>query len=118
MLAVADYLRSNPEILIVMDWIKTRRIDLNVSPAKDLTTVFSGLPIIAECDKELSPGWVSHWVLFLVVNTLMHASYKTFQGGRFHHAPWKDMPKTFKTVKLSNEPFRRVFKFLALGVEG
>jgi AcrR family transcriptional regulator len=103
LLAMADYLRSRPEILITMDWVKTRRIELGIAPPRDIFAVFSGIPAVERLNRELSPNWVFYWALFLIITTLVCS-------------PWGG--QVMGGAKVPDSSFRKVFKFLTLGVEG
>ncbi|MDR1211345.1 MAG: TetR/AcrR family transcriptional regulator [Spirochaetaceae bacterium] len=105
LLAIADYLRSRPEILITMDWVKTRRIELDITPEQDTLAIFSDIPAIARLDKELVPNWVFYWTLFLIITTLVSP-------------PGDAKKRRLKGPGTSDGVFRKVFRFIALGAEG
>lgn len=109
MIAVAEYLRSRPDILIVVDWIKTRRLDLgSVVPSPDppqgLYRVFSdsvvGFPGISDAEGESMKDQVSQWILFLVVNTLVYR------------------PLGISVADVDNRSIRRLYRFIAAGFGG
>jgi len=71
--SIAIYLRSRPEILISIDWIRTRKLDLG-KPDKDLEIfkLFEDINInsmqnISQEEKQKK----SHWIFFLLINILM-----------------------------------------------
>ncbi|MDR1428962.1 MAG: TetR/AcrR family transcriptional regulator [Spirochaetaceae bacterium] len=103
LLATADYLRSRPEILVTMDWIKTRRIELGIMPPYDMLAAFSGIPLVVRHDKDVFPNWVFYWTLFLIINTLVHSPV----SGRGKRRP-----------PPPDRMFRKVFRFIALGIDG
>ncbi|MCL2196603.1 MAG: TetR/AcrR family transcriptional regulator [Treponema sp.] len=95
--SIAVYLRSRPEILIAMDWIRTRRLDLG-KPDKRLE-VFN---LFEDVDIEPLRGFAeekkrraSHWILFLLINILIH--------------PGNGM---------QNDNIRLLYKFVTLGLGG
>ncbi|MCL2761611.1 MAG: TetR/AcrR family transcriptional regulator [Treponema sp.] len=78
--SIAEYLRAKPDILITLDWLRTRRPSLK--PAKDnmdgpeheFLWVFEDIAIKPLCNSpfsELKEGRISPWVLFLIASTLM-----------------------------------------------
>jgi AcrR family transcriptional regulator len=100
----ADYLRSRPEILTALDWLKTRRIDLEYSTAPRLYRIFSAIKINGiEALAELSEPLKEHtaqWVLFLTANVLMHR------------------PSGMAVSEIPNTSLRILYKFIALGING
>jgi AcrR family transcriptional regulator len=105
--AVANYLRSRPEILITLDWIRTRRLDLNFlekPPGAPQGTyrLFAGIDLtgadLAELD--MTGETMTHWVLFLIVNTLMRR------------------PEGVSFAEVPDDSFRILYKFVVLGIEG
>jgi AcrR family transcriptional regulator len=95
--AIAKYLRSRPEILIAMDWIRIRRLDLGLSAPPSAYKLF---PDIETKVADLAGEIMSQWVFFLIVNTLMRRP----EGSSF-----SDVPDT---------SFRILYKFVAFGIEG
>lgn len=100
--AVADYLRSRPEILIALDWLKTRRLDLAEAPPPRIYRIFSDIKIsgsdtlgaLSESLKEQT----AQWVLFLTANVLMHR------------------PPGMAVSEFPNQSLRILYKFVALGI--
>ena len=101
-IAIANYLRSKPEILITLDWLRTRRLDLGLSAPPGVYRLFTGIEIKAAGLAGLDPTGetVAHWTLFLIVNTLMRRP----KGTSFSDVP--------------DASFRILYKFIALGIEG
>ena len=124
--SIAVYLRSKPNILIALDWIRTRRLDFkknnNKRPIMAMDDGKNGLPrefqrLFRDIEINPLPGTVRsetshggnnsggmdnkqlipHWILFLIVNTLMRP------GG---------------SDKVKNEDIRYLYRFLTLGVKG
>jgi AcrR family transcriptional regulator len=115
MVAIANYLRSRPEILITMDWIKTRRLDLGVSAPPRIYRIFmdiklantgealtgeTGVSLTGETGVSLTGETLAQWILFLIVNTLMRRPVGT----------------SFSDV--SNKRFRILYRFIVLGIKG
>jgi AcrR family transcriptional regulator len=108
--AIAGYLRSRPEILIAMDRIRTRKLELGFSTPPRMSWILSGIHLDAleggeaggEAGAEDSPlrEWTSQCILFLIVNTLMYR------------------PAGMDFSGVENENFRTLYRFLVLGFEG
>ncbi|MDR2542099.1 MAG: TetR/AcrR family transcriptional regulator [Treponema sp.] len=89
--SVATYLRSRPEILVAMSWIRTRKLDLG-KPGKDIEIfrLFEDIdiePVREATDEDRQR--ISHWILFLLINILT-----------------------------SNDNIRLLYKFVTLGLGG
>jgi AcrR family transcriptional regulator len=107
LLAIADYLRSRPEMLITMNWLRIRRIKIDLHIPPDFFSLFSEIPLGLKDEKTLTPNWKTHWIVFLIVNILMQAPAKNpAAAGR----------KAFSA--LPDTVFRTLFRFIGLGVEG
>ncbi|WP_010259506.1 TetR/AcrR family transcriptional regulator [Treponema primitia] len=102
--AIANYLRSRPEILITLDWIRTRRLDLGVTVPPRIYRIFADIKLEGAGENPgglaLSGETLSQWILFLVVNTLMRR------------------PERFSFSDVSNTSFQILYKFIVLGIEG
>jgi AcrR family transcriptional regulator len=110
--SIVEYLRSKQDILVALDWIRNRRI--NIKPAGNLEEmpplqIFQRLFEDINCKRTNNPQgsdglteepWLSPWILFLIVNTLM-------QGNSGQVV--EDVP---------NEDIRFLFRFLTLGIGG
>jgi AcrR family transcriptional regulator len=78
-ISIADYLRSYPEILIAMDWIRTRQLKLNFSEPPHLYRIFAEFHfdedhfshVIKETNNDEGRDRIPQWIVFLIVNTLM-----------------------------------------------
>jgi AcrR family transcriptional regulator len=99
-ISIADYLRSRPEILTALDWIRTRRLDLGLNFPPHLYRFITNIQLDAfhegqdrageaadgstgpgdnsgifcygiDGEMETSSDWSAQWILFLIVNTLM-----------------------------------------------
>ncbi|MDR0497008.1 MAG: TetR/AcrR family transcriptional regulator [Treponema sp.] len=99
-ISIADYLRSRPEILVAINWIKTRRLDLGKEVSGRLFRIIGSIKMeaIRNYDQHLLV-WAAQWILFMIVNIL---------------ALWPSK----NPAEISNESFRLLFRFIALGLEG
>ncbi|MCL2809899.1 MAG: TetR/AcrR family transcriptional regulator, partial [Treponema sp.] len=71
--SISVYLRSRPEILVAMDWIRTRKLDFG-KPDKNLEIyrLFEDVniePLKKATEDEKQQ--MSHWILFLLINILI-----------------------------------------------
>jgi AcrR family transcriptional regulator len=114
--SVAEYLRSKPDILVAMDWIRNRKLNLNPADHKHKRPAFGFLRLFEVIDikplqnehspfKEIPIGEkdnfdISQWILFLIVKTLMIR--KPGQG--LGDVPTSDI--------------RSLYKFITLGIGG
>jgi len=110
--SIAEYLRSKPDILVALDWIRNRKLNLNPSGHKDKRPMIGFLSLFDVIDikplqNEGSPFRkipigekdnfnISSWILFLIVRTLME------RGSG-------DVP---------NCDIRSLYKFITLGIGG
>jgi len=96
-ISIVYYLRSRPEILVAIDWIKTRQLELGKGVSEEIFHIIGDLKLEAIRGMDLLMlGEIAHWILFMIVNTLAWR-------------PIKEIP---------NESFRFLFQFVALGLEG
>jgi AcrR family transcriptional regulator len=122
--SVAEYLRSKPDILVALDWIRNRKLDLNpaghtgrgpagrrhkkpavgflslfevidIKPLQNEGSPFKKIPVGEKENFNITP-----WILFLIVKTLM--------GRNAGHA-LGDVP---------NSDIRALYKFITLGIGG
>jgi len=102
--AITVYLRSHPEFMISMDWIRTRKLDFG-EPEKntDVFRLFENVDIEsvrggsgAKEEKER----ISNWILFLLINVL------TKQG------------QSNSAEKVQNTDIRVLYRFISLGLGG
>jgi AcrR family transcriptional regulator len=100
-LSIADYLRSRPEILVTLDWIRIQRLDLRITVPQLIYDIFGKLKLHEALGKEnMSPEVISQWILFLTVEILMRR------------------PDGMDFADLSNRSVRILFRFIALGIKG
>jgi AcrR family transcriptional regulator len=104
--SIAVYLHSRPEILIAIDWIRTRKLDLG-KPEKmaDILRLFEDIEFegLHNTEKELT----SHWILFLLTNILTRAftTENVQQAG-------------ICSGKVQNNDIRVLYKFITMGLGG
>jgi AcrR family transcriptional regulator len=127
-IAIADYLRAKPEILLAFDRIRTRKLNLGFPEPPRFYRVFSGINagiFGADCSgTESVQTWeyISQWILFLIINMLMRWSGKgqlpnrntRKQGAEKMGSP--DYRSLFMEVK--NSGFRILYRFIVLGIRG
>ncbi|MDR1099988.1 MAG: TetR/AcrR family transcriptional regulator, partial [Treponema sp.] len=105
--SLADYLRSRPEILLAADWLRTRRLDLDLEIPPRMYRIFSDIrfpgappPPAPEEESGPAPEQNSQWIFFLIVNILMRR------------------PPAMGFAEVSNASIRRLYRFICLGVKG
>jgi AcrR family transcriptional regulator len=114
--SIAEYLRSKPDILVALDWIRNRKLNLKQSNHKNKGLILWFLPLFEVIDikplqnegspfREIPVGEkdnfnISPWILFLIVKALMDRKPGNNLG---------DMP---------NSDIRSVYKFITLGIGG
>lgn len=94
--ALAGYFRSYPELLQAMDWLRTRRMDLELPEQPGIFRLFADIDLPAF--KGGSALDLSQWIIFLTVS----ACYK--DGTSFTGVP--------------AEAFRVLYRFITLGLRG
>ena len=99
MFSIAHYLRARPEILRAADWMRIRRLELNVSIPPEFFKIFSGVNMnFSKRDNKFVYEQIERMILFLIVHTLLRRP----EGMDFQDVP--------------NESIRRLFCFIALGI--
>jgi AcrR family transcriptional regulator len=102
--SAADYLRSRSEILLAADWIRTRNLNLGIAIPPRLYRVFSDIKFRgAVSEVTVTPDLadqLGQMILFLIVHTLMRR------------------PAGMAFSELPNLSIRRLFRFIALGLQG
>ena len=115
-ITIVNYLRARPEILVAMDWIKTRRLDIGRGSSGRLYRIIRGIKqkAIQEQDKHLLVR-IGHWIIFMITNTLVWwPGDQKMDPSRPDHSG--DLKKNVEEIP--NESFRILFRFIALGLEG
>jgi AcrR family transcriptional regulator len=106
--SIADYLRSYPEILFAMDWIRTRQLNLNFSVPPHLYRIFAEFHfdedrfshIVEETNNDEGRYCIPQWIVFLIVNTLMYR------------------PEDIDFVDVPDESMRLLYRTLTCGIGG
>jgi len=105
--SIVEYLRSKPDILTAMDWIRNRRIDLGPIRKRKEKPMPEFMRLFEEIDNKIlrnreSPFgeelWLSPWILFLIITTLMQANSGQMAG------------------KVPNSDIRYLYRFITLGI--
>jgi AcrR family transcriptional regulator len=111
LIALANYFRSYPELLLTLDWLRTRRIeDLGMPERIRIYALFAetGLDALRPGESfESSADRLPQWILFMVLNTLMRYPPPS---------PPSSLEERFSAVP--NRCFRELYRFLALGLRG
>lgn len=112
--SIAVYLRSRPEILVAIGWIRTRKLDPG-KPDKDpeIFRLFEDIKIETLLDAEEDEKQrVSHCILFLLINVLTHPNLE--KDG------WDDTPfdGNFSKENILNNNIRMLYRFITLGLGG
>jgi AcrR family transcriptional regulator len=107
--SIAAYLRSRPEILVALDWIRTRRLDLGKPEKPGFFRVFDEIDLARagkfDFDEIVSVmsgdrKHLTQWIMFLIISILMRRS----GGTSFEEVP--------------NSRIRDLYRFLTLGMKG
>jgi AcrR family transcriptional regulator len=117
-IAVADYLRSRPEFLVAIDWLRLRKPNMRPYKPPSLHRIFADIKL--EVFQEESPDSegkterVAQWIFFLIINVLMRRKAKTlYFKGASHMASSAE-----RIAGVPNESFRQLYKFIILGMKG
>ncbi|MDR3249203.1 MAG: TetR/AcrR family transcriptional regulator [Treponema sp.] len=123
--SICDYLRSRPDILIALDWLRTRNVSMEqtgqavISPPPRIYRIFRDIHFSPELKPRLpdtAEDAVPAWILFLIVNALMHGG----RGAPEHFMNWTKPPKRQASRedfgKISNENFRILYRFITRGI--
>jgi AcrR family transcriptional regulator len=111
-ISIVEYLRSRPEILVALNWIKTMRLDLGVEVPRTIYRAIAGIKLKVIKEDGAKGDYNAQWILFLVISVLTHWTPKSIAqppvggGAELHIA------------KAPNESFRILFKFITCGLEG
>jgi AcrR family transcriptional regulator len=120
--SIAAYFRSRPNILLAMDWLRTRRVHpvkFNI-PQRE-KRVFQDIRFPPDYGE--LPGddgyWISHWIFLLVLKILMNDVFKGY-GGLFPPREEQDVQRLSpeNLAGIPNESFRVLYRFITSGVKG
>ncbi len=99
LVVTAEYLRTHPDILVALDWVRIKRFDLGLLIPTKILSVFEFSHDVS-MSLDMNPLTMAQWVMFLVVNFLMHGS-KIEPGD-------PEYPLGL----------RRLYRYITLGLEG
>jgi AcrR family transcriptional regulator len=107
--SIAVYLRSRPEILIAIDWIRTRNLDLGKPVKKpDIFRLFKDIKFESLNNLDEDEKLVTfHWILFLLTNILTQP-FITNNTRQIR----------FNSEKVQNDDIRVLYRFITLGLGG
>jgi len=96
--SIAAYLRSRPDLLSALTWVRTRKLDLNRSEKQiELFRLFEDVKIpVMQNRTDEEKRRLSHWILFLIILSLMYD----------------------KSKKKQYDNIRLLFRFITLGLRG
>jgi AcrR family transcriptional regulator len=124
--AIGDYLRSRPDVLIAMDWLRTRRIDFSEpveSPTPSrLYRLFRDIqfsPEFGERFRDIEGDWIPAWILFSIVTSLMQCIWadknKFIEWLSISKVSRRQIPRE-EFAKVPNETFRHLYRFIVRGI--
>jgi AcrR family transcriptional regulator len=115
MIAAAYYLRSRPEFLVAIDWLRLRNLNLGDHTPPRLGRAFQGIDLEGlredssdSPDSESRTKRLAWWIFFLIINVLM----------RWKAVEWTASVSVESIAGVPNECFRALYKFIALGMKG
>ncbi|MDR0759517.1 MAG: TetR/AcrR family transcriptional regulator [Treponema sp.] len=115
MIAAAYYLRSRPEFLVAIDWLRLRNLNLGDHAPPRLGRAFQGIDLEGlredlpdSPDSDSRSERLAWWIFFLIINVLM----------RWKADEWTASLSVENIAGVPNECFRRLYKFIALGMKG
>jgi hypothetical protein len=115
------YLRSRPEILVDLDWIRTRQLDLGKDITGELYRIIGSIKMeaVQSHDQHMLVE-IAQWIIFMTINTLVWRPSGEERGGTRAceiSNRTRNWARNINT-ETSNESFRVLFRFLALGIGG
>ncbi|GHU47945.1 hypothetical protein FACS1894200_04110 [Spirochaetia bacterium] len=128
--AIVSYLRSHPEILVSIDWIRTRKLKLQGVFNPILFRIFSEIQLpalIKDRERGESEGILPQWILFLIVNLLKNwpkqetlGTPSSEPGPCLGFGQFIQGTDTEATIfnDLPNSSIMILFKFITLGIRG
>ncbi|MDR2096796.1 MAG: TetR/AcrR family transcriptional regulator [Treponema sp.] len=127
-MTVAFYFKSRPDFLYAIDWIKVRRLNLGDAVPLRVYRLFADIKIDALhlCTEDGAGDdakyTVSRWILFLIVNTLIHwPHWKRTYKGEEDRDVLQSCGALFrggKELDIPNTSIRRLFRFIVVGLQG
>jgi AcrR family transcriptional regulator len=93
------YLQARPEIMIALDWIRTKRIDLGLSMPDAIVSRFSDARFIKQGKNSLTLQEIPHLIVFCILGFL-----------KSHYGMGKE-------IQISQENIRFLYRFLISGIK-
>jgi AcrR family transcriptional regulator len=124
--SIGEYLRSRPDVLIALDWLRTRRVGMP-GPADErvpvhLYRIFRDIELFSGSPGRLyqvEGDWIPAWILFLIVTFLMQGMGQD----KRKFTEWLSMPKGIRrqlsregVARISNETFRNLYRLIVRGI--
>jgi AcrR family transcriptional regulator len=109
--SIVEYLRSKPDILVAMDWIRNRGISLKLpedipESKTDFLRLFENIEIrLLQDGKNPFEGggvWLTPWILFLIITTLMQKK----AGHKLKNVPNSDIRFLYRLITLGIGGFK------------
>ena len=120
-ISIANHLRTHPEFLMSLEWLKTRKsflLKLALDKLQELIGNIQLEHIIKQDQQYLIT--IAQWILFMIVSTLawwpyIHNRIITDNNGStiLLSDTWKEIVR-----EIPNDTFRTLFRFIAFGTEG
>ena len=116
-ITIVNYLRSRPEILVAIDWIKTRRLDLGKGVSGQIFRIIGSIKMeaIQKYDPHILVEY-AQYILYMIVNVL--AWWPPGKGDLPPPVHGYSKAWARNLAEIPNESFRVLFRFVALGLEG
>jgi len=115
-ISIINYLRARPEILMSMDWVKARQLELGKEMPGRLYGIIKDLKLEVVQNQDLHYlVWIAQWILFLIINTL--GWWPSSKDG-LPSCPGGSKVWAKNAAEVPNESFRLLFRFISLGLEG
>ena len=113
--SIASYLRSRPQFLLSLEWLKTRQPDLKNAALEKLGSFIRSIKL--ELVKQQDPRFllsIAQLVLFMIVSIMVW--WPIVQKERKPEISGE--PRKGKLSRVPRESFRIIFRFIALGFTG
>ena len=106
--SIAVYLRSRPEFLVSLDWIRTRKLDLGKSEKQnEIFRLFEDVAIERlQNSGEDEKRRMSHWIMFLLINIMMRTELA------------ENRLPVFRNADAQKNDIRLLYRFVILGLKG
>ncbi|MCL1813059.1 MAG: TetR/AcrR family transcriptional regulator [Treponema sp.] len=102
--SITDYLRTRPEILIALNWVRIQQLELDISAPAALYNFFRDLKVAVSLDDIWEK--TIHWILFLLIAVL-----------KYYYVIDTNIEKKAEN-EFDYNCLRRLFRFISLGIEG